>query len=123
MQQARNGRRYPSKQYQIFKPAVLDIIGDPEHTFTGAVKITCEFVMPDRRERDTSNYLKCLYDSIEAAGVFKKSDCQILKEEHWKKLDSDGKICFNKQGGWVDVVIEDYPKAHYNEFVEIDDES
>lgn len=57
--------------------------------FTNKVKVTVNFVFPDKRRRDQSNYLKQLYDML-PYGFVLNDDSQIV-EEHLYSTVQKGK--------------------------------
>jgi len=69
-------------------------------TLSGAVSLSLECYPPDRRRRDLDNLLKCLQDSITAAGVL-DDDSQIrrLQMEMLEPIE----------GGLVHVRLEAIP--------------
>ena len=68
---------------------------------SGAVSLSLECYPPDRRRRDLDNLLKCLQDSITAAGVL-EDDSQIRRLQ-MEKLEPI-------EGGLVHVRLETLPE-------------
>lgn len=69
-------RRITQEEMQIFYPRHEEI--------TGPVSVKVFFTPPDRRRRDLDNLGKCLWDSLEKAGVY-KDDSQIMEIYMLKK--------------------------------------
>ena len=72
-----------------------------QNRLSGAVSLSLECYPPDRRRRDLDNLLKCLQDSITAAGVL-EDDSQIrrLQMEMLEPIE----------GGLVHVRLETLPE-------------
>ena len=66
-------------------------------TFSHDVSVTMFWHPTDNRRRDTSNYVKLLYDSL--SGIVYKDDSQIAEEHYYKRE----KI----KGGKVVLIISD----------------
>ena len=57
----------------------------PSHKpFDGKVKMSIDFIPPDRRRRDLDNLNKCIWDSLEKAGVY-ENDSQVVEFHMYKK--------------------------------------
>lgn len=61
---------------RLYRSMVVSRLGGRYPREAVALRLTAEFYPPDRRKRDLDNLLKCLQDSLQAAGLF-FDDCQI----------------------------------------------
>ena len=57
----------------------------------GKVSVSSEFIFPDFRRRDQSNYIKQLYDAITDSGII--SDDSMIYEETNRKFIQKGVRC------------------------------
>lgn len=115
MGQTRNGKRFLTKKYKDFKQEVQKIIDKKGYNLTGFIKVEVLLITPDRRKRDIANINKCLMDALESSGLF-EDDYYIDQLVEGRKRSRDGSIYLNKQGGWVEVTLEELPyEKHFEE--------
>lgn len=118
MGQTRSGRRFPTKRYKEFKQQVLDIVNKKNIRLTGFIRPTVKLVVPDKRKRDIANINKCLMDALESSDIF-GNDYYLEDLNEGRLRDKDSYICMNKNGGWVEVTLEELP--YHDNFVEVED--
>lgn len=73
---ARNGRVFMDERASSYRDEVILMIGKGHTTLTGAIRVTVDAYMPDKRKRDLDNLCKSLFDAMTHAGVW-KDDSQI----------------------------------------------
>lgn len=71
-----------SREGRIYREKVAQMLGKRE-VFEGALSIELEFYPPDYRRRDLDNLLKCTFDTLQHAGVY-RDDSQIAKLTAYK---------------------------------------
>jgi crossover junction endodeoxyribonuclease RusA len=64
------GRVYLTKAARKFNDGVAQVIGSTPPHLTGPLDVMIELYMPDRRRRDTDNYVKSLHDALTKANVW-----------------------------------------------------
>ena len=69
-----------SREGRKYRMMVVSRLGGHFKKLSGAVSFAVECYPPDRRRRDLDNLLKCLQDSVTAAGVL-DDDSQIKRLE------------------------------------------
>lgn len=83
---SREGRQYRMK--------VVSRLGGLKEKFVKPVSLEADFYPPDNRRRDIDNLLKCLLDSLTAAGVY--ADDSLIKDLnlHMREpMPPDGEVC------------------------------
>ena len=65
-----------SREGRKYRMMAVSRLGGRFPKMTGRLRLTAELYPPDARRRDVDNTLKCLQDSLQAAGLF-EDDSQI----------------------------------------------
>ena len=65
-----------SREGRKYRMMTVSRLGGRFPKMTGRLRLTAELYPPDGRRRDVDNTLKCLQDSLQAAGLF-EDDSQI----------------------------------------------
>ena len=65
-----------SREGRLYRERCIDRLKDKFSTLTGKLRFTAELYPADNRRRDIDNILKCLFDSLQHAGVY-QDDSQI----------------------------------------------
>lgn len=73
---------------------VVSRLGGINPKFTVPVSLEADFYPPDNRRRDLDNLLKCLLDSMTAAGVY-ADDSQVkdLSLHMREAMPPEGRVC------------------------------
>lgn len=71
-----------SRDGRIYRERVGQMLGKRK-TLEGALEIELEFYPPDYRRRDLDNLLKCTFDTLQHAGIY-RDDSQITKLTAYK---------------------------------------